>query len=88
MVQQLSQENFTARVNPNAAPEEDRSSINRTLASRSSRWTEDDLRAGVELGIVAAFGSIAGWLTGLGTFSGSVAALALFWLALAVGFLF
>jgi hypothetical protein len=42
------------------------------------------VRAGAELGIVAAAGAIAGWLTGQGTLLGLVAALALFWLALAV----
>jgi hypothetical protein len=83
-VQPLSQEDFAARTNPDPTSAEARSSINITLASSSSRWTKDDLVAGAELGVVASAGAIAGWLTGQGTLLGSVAALALFWLALAV----
>jgi hypothetical protein len=74
-------------INPGSTSAE-ACSIDIATAHGSSRWTKDDLRAGAELGIVAAVGAMAGWLTGLGTFLGSVAALALFWLALAVGCLF
>ena len=55
------------------------------ITSLNNRWTKDDLLTGAELGVVAAVGTVAGWLTGLGTLLGAVAALALFWLALAVG---
>jgi hypothetical protein len=88
VVHQLSREDFADRIDPSPTSAEARGSINITLAFRSSRWTKDDLLAGAELGIVASVGAIAGWLTGLGTFLGSVAALAVFWLALAVGCLF
>lgn len=88
VVQQLSQEDFAARIDPGPASAEVRSRIRRTLASRSTRWTKDDLLAGAELGVVASGGAIAGLLTGQGTLLGSAAALTLFWLALAVGCLF
>lgn len=58
------------------------------MATGSSRWTKDDLRAAVELGVVASFGAIAGWLSGFGALVGALATLTFFWIALAVACLF
>jgi hypothetical protein len=57
------------------------------MGSRSSRWTKDDLRAGVELGSVAAVGALTGWLSGVGVLLAAAASVALFWLALAAAYL-
>lgn len=56
------------------------------MGSRSSRWTKDDLRAGAELGSVAAVGAIIGWLS-VGIIVGAAAGIALFWLVLAGAYL-
>ena len=82
MVPQLSQPDCVPCIKPDRASSEGCCSIN--ITSRSSRWTEDDLRAGTELGIVAAVGAMVGWVSGFGVFVGLAAALALFWVSLGV----
>ena len=57
------------------------------MVSRSNRWTKDDLRAGAELGSVAAVGAISGWLGGIGVVAGAAVSVALFWLVLVGAFL-
>lgn len=82
VVPQLSQPDFVPCIKPDPTLTEARCSID--ITSRRARWTKDDLRAGVELGIVAAIGVIVGWVSGFGVFVGLAAALALFWLSLGV----
>lgn len=82
MVQQATQVDFTPRINPRATSAEAPPSIDITAPSGLGRWTKDDRRAAVELGIVAAVGAMAGWFSGLGIFVGAAASIASFWLAL------
>lgn len=82
MVPQLSQPDYVPCIKPDPASSEGCCSVN--ITSCSSRWTEDDLRAGAELGIVAAVGAMVGWVSGFGVFVGLAAALALFWVSLGV----
>jgi hypothetical protein len=87
VVQQFLQEDRAARSTLGPRSAEVHRSITITMGSRSSRWTKDDLRAGAELGSVAAVGAIIGWLSGVGIIEGAAASIALFWLMLAGAYL-
>ena len=85
MVDQATQVDFTRRIDPCTDPCTTSAAApcsNGIAAPRRSRWTKDELRAAGELGIVAAVGATAGWLTGLGVVAGAAAGIAAFWLAL------
>jgi hypothetical protein len=87
VIQQFLQKDRAARNTLEPTSAKTHRNITIAVGSRSCRWTKDDLRAGAELGSVAAVGVIIGWLSGFGIIVSAAASIALFWLMLAGAYL-